>query len=383
MYFRDIPGKEAEKAALIQAVNDDKIPHAQLLLGRAGGGNLPLALALASYILCADRGTTDSCGSCASCIKSHKYAHPDLHFAFPVIKQAGLKREETSSNSWLKEWRLALAERPYMDITGWQSTMGAENSQPNINKKECLDIVHKLGMKSFESRYKVLILWQPEYLGKEGNRLLKLIEEPAPDTIIIMVATKQEDILNTIISRVQITKITPFKMEEVATELITNHAVEESLARQIAVMADANLGRAIDMVSGEHTHYSDALFEWIRIAYKMEPVSLQQWIDQAANWGREGQKNFLDYSLHFFREYIFWQLSGSSAVRLSAAEMDTAQKMVQIIDIDKAEKIVHLLDKAYRAVVRNANVKILLTADSMKLAYIMRGRDHEPTLYVT
>lgn len=381
MYFRDIPGKSEEKRALIQAVNDDKIPHAQMMLGRAGSGSLPLALAVAAYILCTNRDATDSCGACPSCIKAHKYAHPDLHFAFPVVKQSGLKRDETSSNSWLKEWRSALAERPYMDITSWQSVMGAENSQPNINKKECLDIVHKLGMKSFESRHKVLILWLPEYLGKEGNRLLKLIEEPAPDTVIIMVANRQEDILNTIISRVQITKVSPFSIEEVAAVLQADHAVESATARQIAVMADSNLGRAIDMVSGQHTDYSTALFDWIRTAYKMEPVGLQQWVDEAARWGREGQKNFLDYSLHFFREYIFWQLSGSSEVRLSIAEQETATKMKQIIDIPKAEKIVLLLDKAYAAVVRNANVKILLTADSMKLAYIMRGIDHQPPLY--
>ena len=383
MYFKEIPGKEQEKQQLISAADEGKIPHAQMLLGKSGSGHLALALAYASYIMCKDRIVgLDSCGKCTACTKSHKYGHPDLHFALPVIKAASLKRDETTSNAWLKEWRTAISEEPFIDIVRWQARMGAENSQPNINKKECVEIVHKLGMKSFESDFKVLILWLPEYLGKEGNRLLKLIEEPSPDTIIIMVADRQEDILNTIISRVQITKVSAFSADEIGRyigELEGN--IEAGLARQIGVMADGNLGLAIHMLEGQEADYSDALFQWLRVAYKMEPKALISWVDDMAKWGRERQKNFLAYGLHFFREYLFMLLSGSENIKLSAKEKQTALKMQKTISPEKAEKLVNLFDKTHAAILRNANAKITFMADSMEIAYIMRDLVKDGNIY--
>jgi len=305
-----------------------------------------------------------------------------MHFAFPVIKfPSDKKREDTTSNSWLKEWREALEEQPFMDITSWQSVMGADNSQPNISKRECVEIVHKLGMKTFEADHKVLILWMPEYLGKEGNRLLKLIEEPTPDTVIIMVACRQEDILNTIISRVQITKVPAFNTDDIVTYLTEHNATDEAIARQIGIMADGSLGKALTMIGGQQADYSDALFNWMRVAYKMEPSELNTLVADMAKWGREGQKNFLAYGLHFFREYLFWMLSGSNHIKLSQSEQETAIKMQKTIDADKAEKLVSIFDSSYKSILRNANPKIHFMADSFEIAYVMRGMDKMEGIY--
>jgi len=210
MYFKDIPGKEAEKQFLLKNVKEDRLAHAQLFLGRTGSGQLSLALAYASYILCTNRKEKDSCGECSACLKSHKFIHPDVHFSFPVVKKDSKKRNETTSNDFLKEWRSILEKNPYLDMQTWLHSLNLENGQGNINVKECVEIVKKLGLKTFESEYKVLIMWMPEYLRNEGNRLLKLIEEPPENTIIILVAEKQDAILNTILSRVQLLKVNPF-----------------------------------------------------------------------------------------------------------------------------------------------------------------------------
>lgn len=363
-------------------VQSDRLPHALMLLGKSGSGALALAMALANYMVCKDRQTEDSCGVCSSCVKAGKHIHPDIHFAYPVVKKDKLKREDTTSVTWLKEWRTAISESPHLNINRWQSYMGAENSQPNINKKECEEIIHKLGMKSFEDNYKILIIWLPEYLGKEGNRLLKLIEEPSPDTLIIFVAENQEEILNTIISRVQITKVKPYSPSEIVEVLMADHNLGEEQAQQAAVMADGDLGKAQDMLSGHNVDYSEALFSWIRIAYKMEPTALKGWIDEAQRWGREGQKNFIKYGLHFFREYAFWLHTKSTELKLSSSEKETAQKMMQIIDADKAEKLVRLFNELYGHIARNGNPRILLMADSMTISYILRGKGEVESLYM-
>ena len=203
MQFSDIIGQAAVKQHLIHTASDDRIAHAQLFWGNEGSGNLPLAIAYAQFVLCENKQATDSCGTCKACVKAQKLIHPDLHFSYPTVGAKALSTE------LLPQWRKALQQQSYLTINQWLALLGGENKQGNITAAECLDISKKLSLKAFESDYKILILWLPEYLGKEGNRLLKLIEEPPEKTLFLLVANNQELILNTILSRCQLVKINP------------------------------------------------------------------------------------------------------------------------------------------------------------------------------
>jgi DNA polymerase-3 subunit delta' len=150
-----------------------------LFLGQEGSGALPMALAFAQYVVCENKsGTGIACGVCPSCLKASQLVHPDIHYSYPVIpKKAG---DKPVSSDYSTEWREFVAQYPYGNAYDWLQFIGAENKQGNITAQECNDIIHKLSLKSFESGYKILIMWMPEYLGNEGNKLLKLIEEPPP-----------------------------------------------------------------------------------------------------------------------------------------------------------------------------------------------------------
>ena len=381
MFFRDIPGKQIEKEFLISNVKSDRLAHAQLFLGRTGSGQLALALAFANYILCTDKQDGDSCGKCSACIKSHKYIHPDIHFSFPVVKKEGKNRNETTSNDFLVEWRSVLEVNPYLDMKTWLHNLNLENGQANINVKECVEIVKKLGLKTFESDYKVLIMWMPEYLRGEGNRLLKLIEEPPENTIIILVAENQEAILNTILSRVQLLKVSPFSDTEVAEYLKFKIGMEQKDSEQFIGIAAGNMNMAINIANQAQVNYSDSLFHWLRVAYKMEPVELSKWVNEMAGWGRENQKNFLEYGLHFFREYLFWLNTKKNVLRLNDYELSIAQKMTSLLDISKTEQLIIILNDCIGAVERNANPKILFLTDSLAIGRVMRNIDVGKEIY--
>jgi DNA polymerase-3 subunit delta' len=205
MLFNEIPGQEEVKSQLIRSVNENRISHAQLFLGPEGSGSLALAIAYAQYISCTERKEIDSCGECSSCRKYQKLIHPDLHFSYPFI--ASKEKKVEVSTDVIAAWREAIIENPFLGLEEWMQTLDAENKQPNINIAECHDIIKRLTYKSFESEYKVLIMWLPEYLGTEGNSLLKLIEEPPAKTLFILVAQNHDQILNTILSRTQLVKI--------------------------------------------------------------------------------------------------------------------------------------------------------------------------------
>jgi DNA polymerase-3 subunit delta' len=376
MFFKEIPGKEEEKKLLMKQAQSGRIPHAQLFLGREGSGALALALAYASYVVCTQRQESDSCGMCAACIKSHKLVHPDIHFAFPVVKSDSKKREDTTSADFLDIWRETLFKNPYLGITQWLTAMKAEKSQPNINVKECNEIIHKLNLMPYESEYKVMILWLPEYLGKEGNRLLKLIEEPPDNTVIILAAQQQDMILSTIISRCQLLKVKSFEDDEVKTFLQDHLHITGPKADQIANLAEGNLNLAISLSNNDEADFSAMLFSWFRLCYAPDPIKLQDWLNGFGSMTKDDQKSFLEYGIHFLRCFILMQSTDGYKPALTAQEIEVAQKMHTVIDIHKAEKITYLLNDAVRALSGNANAKILMTADSLTIGDIMKGKEN-------
>ncbi len=348
-------------------VGSHRIPHALMLLGAPGSGDLALAWALAQYVLCENRIDGDSCGSCSHCQKASRLVHPDLHFTFPTVGT------DTTSDSLLPNWREALAENPYLNINQWLQRIGAENKQANINKDTCLNIFKKLNLKTFQANYKIMLLWLPEYLGKEGNRLLKLIEEPPENTLLILVAQNQELILNTILSRCQLVKVGKLAEEEVERGLIEfkNFPVEK--ARSIAQLSGGDFNEALSIAAQPVRDNSALFLDWLRKCYKGNGVEMVGWVENFATLGRENQKQFLQYGLHFMREYMVIKTTGNLRVRLLEDELETARKLSKVINFGQIERIVRLFDDCAYSIERNANQKLLFLDTSIQINKILRN----------
>ena len=203
MFFRDVIGQEEIKRRLIQEVREGRIPHAQLICGPEGVGKMPLAIAYARYISCTNRGETDACGVCPSCVKFNKLVHPDVHFVFPIVKSAKGKKEVC--DDYIADWRPFVINNPYFNLNHWLNEMDAENSQALIYAKESDEILKKLSLKSSEGGFKITIVWLPEKMHPVcANKLLKLLEEPPEKTVFLLVSEAPDMILPTILSRCQI-----------------------------------------------------------------------------------------------------------------------------------------------------------------------------------
>ena len=133
--------------------------------------------------------------------------------------------------TFIEQWREAFLTHPYINLDTWRNYLDAENKQANINIAECHQIIKKLSLKPFESQYKVLILWLPEYLDKSGNALLKIIEEPQPNTLFLLVAQNQDQILNTILSRTQLVKISCLNYADIQRNLIDSASPDGERSR--------------------------------------------------------------------------------------------------------------------------------------------------------
>ncbi len=375
MQFSEVPFKTEEKQKLVTQVNEERIPHAQLFIGKEGSANLALALAYISYIYCENKTNGDSCGQCKNCNLTFKYIHPDVHFSFPVVKLEDKKREDTTSDDFLPHWRTALIANPYLTISDWQQSIHAQNTKPNINTKECNDIIHKLSFQSFSDGPKVLLMWLPEYLGKEGNKLLKLIEEPTDNTYIILVANDQEMILSTILSRCQLMRFLPYKENEIKDFLLNEKGIDENQAAQYARLAEGSMSKTIELLKGEDKNLSSILFDWLRICYKGDGEEMMGFVDEIILWSLDSQIQFFEYALHFFQSYGSWILVGDQvATNMTQTEINVATKMKNLIDTEKVESISQTINNLIFYINRNGNKKINLIADTILIGDILRNR---------
>ncbi len=368
MLFQEVIGQDTIKEQLIQSVFENRVSHAQLFLGPEGSGSFALALAYAQFISCTEKTEKDSCGNCASCRKYNKLIHPDLHFSYPFFR--GGEKEDSMAD--LGEWRDLVLSNPYFNLDEWRLRLDAQNKQPNINKAECLNILNRLSLKAFESEYKTMIIWLPEYLKNEGNRLLKTLEEPANKTLIILVAQNQDQILNTIISRTQLVKIPALKNDDISRYLIYNKDIPETQASRIAYLSNGNLQAALNhLKEDDHDDFRN-FTSWMRMTFADKGVQIIDFADMLSKLGRENQKNMLRYGVQLIRECIMMVSGAESLVHLPSMELDFVKNFSNHLDFASCEALINELEKAHYHIERNANPKILFLDVSLQFVKILK-----------
>ena len=400
MNFSSVIGQLEVKDRLKAMVRDERLSHALLFLGREGSGSLPLAIAFAQYLCCdlvTKRGVQqtqpamaslfgepeiptssdftaslpdDSCGTCPACVKAAKLQHPDIHFTFPTItRKSG---SPSLSSDFAAEWREFIKLHPYGNDFDWLQSIGAENKQGNITAAECNEIVRVLSLKSFEQGYKIHILWMPEYLGTEGNKLLKLIEEPPPNTLFLLVAQDDARILATILSRTQLIRIPPLDQDTLAEALKQRAGITEQQAMATAVLAEGNYREALSILQHNEEDWQSMTRDWFNAILRGGPVAQVKWVEEISKHGREKQKQFLLYVNHLLAQSIRLRSLGDRAPVMQDSERDFAGRLNKMATLAQQQAMVEELDQAAYQVERNANGKILFLALSIRFWHIIR-----------
>lgn len=401
MQFNQVIGREKEKAHLRDLVQQNRLSHSILFLGKDGSGALPMAIAFAQFVLCERVKTkesqagptlfaepevqearilrTDSCGACPACLKVEQLVHPDLHFSYPVLKKDS-RHDKMLSTDFITDWRQFVQATPYENVAGWiehlknSSTAkieSAANKQANITVHECEDILRKLSLKPFESDFKILIMWMPEFLGKEGNRLLKLIEEPPAGTLFIFVAEDENEILPTILSRTQLIKI-PLPTDQEIHKMLLDKKVPEDKAAPIAAVAAGNIREALNMIGHAEDDWLQTIRNWVTITYKNDVEKQGRWIDEVNQLGREKQKQLLHYFIHLLELAIKSNYAGSGkSTSISEIESEFAAKLAGVCGMEAMEEMVEELNKAIYYIERNANAKMLFHSLTIRFHYLI------------
>ena len=368
MRFCDIVGQETVKQKLCQAVQEGRIAHAQLFTGPSGVGKLPLALAYAQYVACPNKTATDSCGVCPSCLQYQKLQHPDLHFAFPIVKGD----EGDVCDDFVDKFRSLVLENKYFDLEAWYKTMGVETKQGMIYEKESSEILRKLSLKSFGDGYKVMLIWQPEKMnGTCANKLLKLLEEPPTKTLFLLVSEHPELLLSTILSRVQEVRVPRLSEETIASGLCGEYSwLSGEDAKAIAHMANGSYLTALKTMneSEDNQGYFDDFVALMRNAWLVGQkkdysalLKLRQWSMEMADSkvGREKQKAFLQYAQRQLRENYIYNFGCSEMNYQTEKEKGFSTRFAPFIHEGNVEKMMEEFGKAEQQIGQNGNAKII------------------------
>jgi len=384
MQFSEIIGQQEIKNRFIRTVAEQRIPHAQLLRGTEGIGKLALAIAYAQYICCENRGATDSCGTCPSCVKYKKLAHPDLHFVFPVIKPTG--KTTVVCDDFIADFRAMILENPYFSVNEWYAKISGDAKQGMIYGNESQEIIRKLNLKTYESEYKVMIIWLPEKMNITcSNKLLKILEEPPAKTVFLLVSNQPDEIITTILSRTQHVNIPRLTDNDIVVSLLKKDDLEitQHDALNVARISNGSFLSALSVLGedDENKLNFERFVMIVRLAWQVgnrkdhaSLKTLKKWSDEMAapGIGRERQKNFLSYAQRMTRENFILNLQQPDMNYLTSYETDFSRKFSPFINERNVEDIMKEFALAERHIEQNVNAKMVFFDLVLKVIMLLK-----------
>ena len=369
MNWDKIIGQEKAVQYIKDIYAQDRIPHAIIIGGPQGTGQLALALGLSELLQCTQPKDNQPCGQCNACHKSGSLIHPDINFIFPV---APLEDKQHVVHFY-QLFKSAIANSPYLTLQDWTKAAGIENKKPNINVHDIGTVIQQLTMSRYEGRKRIMIIWLPEFLDKEGNKLLKIIEEPEPNTHILLVTENRDRILPTILSRCQQINTLLLEDDFIVNLLMEQHHASPDIARQIALLAEGRISLALSQLHSLGEESSSDVLSFLRICYKGNGAEIAGWADTFNAMNYEGQRHFLHYCLHFLQQCLRALHLPEDLWRFSATEKQAAKNLLQLLDHQKIESIARLLSADIGYLAGNANSKMLMMSTSIRTHRILRG----------
>lgn len=373
MFFRDVVGQENIKKRLIHSVKEERISHALMFTGPEGTGKLALALAFAQYISCRNRGEEDACGTCPSCHKYNKLAHPDLHFVFPVFPTREFSKPV--SDDFLPRWREMIRETPYFTLSQWLGFIENENAQGLIYERESDSIMRKLNLKAFESEYKVMIIWLPEKMHPScANKLLKLIEEPPSKTLFILITEDEEAVISTIRSRTQLIKVPFIDSASMKKALKARQDIPPEKIEDAVRLANGNFILAMEHIHPDESSefFFDRFQEMMRFAYQRKVFELTRWAEEMGTLGRDRQKAFFAFALRLIREYFVMNIKQQGLNYLNETEKNWGKNFAPFINERNIIPLANAFEEGIKHISMNGNPRIIFMDTGLRMVRLIK-----------
>lgn len=323
MSFASIVGHDRPLKIITRALANNTLAHAYLFSGEQGIGKKMTALALAAAANCRNAGPDGGCGQCPSCRKVSAGEHPDVH----VIAADG------------EEIKIDQVRQAQSDIA----------------------------LKPFEGAKKVQIIDGAEEMNTaSANAFLKTLEEPPGDTLIILISSRPQGLLQTIRSRCQEIKFYPLSRRTLAQVLIGKRGLPEEDARFIAALARGSLGRALEMDADKEREAREELLAlWERIGGGSIPEVLGQAEEYAKD--KERLERLLDMGVEWLRDAVVYREAGDEDLLVHARKKDVLSQWADRYPVSRMLQDMELFDRSRRLLDRRVSAQLVAENLFLKL----------------
>lgn len=306
MSFKDIRSQDKAIQILKEYIKESRLQGGYLFAGPEGIGKVLVAKTLAKAVNCY-RDCLDSCDNCISCIKIEKNQHPDVHtYGFSIEDARQLKKD--------------------------------------------------ISLKPYEAKKKVFIIDNAHHLTTEAsNALLRVLEEPPRDSLIILVSSKPRLLFKTIISRCKIIRFHPLKRMELEEILKKDYCLDSELAHLLAYFCEGRIGSALRLKD------TDILREKNRIIDEFVSSSKSQSLESLSTQNRENMREYLNILAAWFRDIYLIKIGMPHSELINLDRKAQILKFMSRYTLFDLDEILNHIKDAFLYLEQNVNIKLLLS----------------------
>lgn len=312
--FKDIKGQAQAIRILQKEITTSSISGAYLFTGPAGVGKTLTALTFAKALNC-KKEKMDSCDECSSCQKIEHHNHPDVRIIAP------------------------------------------ENG--SIKIEQIRDLKREISYKLYEGRKKVWIIDEADKFGlAAANSILKILEEPPPQTVLILTSQTKEGLLPTILSRCEIIRFFPLPLQEIEKIIAQQLPQDSDKIHILAKLARGSVKEALHLIKEENT--LKIREELLNALWKN--MNLEEIFKLAAQWANCKEKElqrFFDMTLFWFRDILILGQGGEKWL-INYDKVEELAREKDKYSVKEIKKIMETIEKARYYLRSNVNQKLVL-----------------------
>ena len=323
-FLREIAGHQQIIQTLKNAVSCDHVVHAYLFAGPAGVGKETTAMAFARALLCTQPVDGDACGVCRACRQVESRNHPDLYTVHP-----------TGTSIKIEQVRGMLSRIPY---------------------------------RAYQGGRKVFLIYQAELMTADAsNCLLKTLEEPPRDTVIILISDQPQSLLPTILSRCQQCSFKNIPLPELVGGLVALHGLEPAEAGLLAAQAGGSMGKALAYAAG--TFQAEESLA-IRLAHDLTGVGAAEALTMAGQLAEQKEKvsAVLQILKYWYRDLLVFALTGDTGLIYHLDRIASIEKEAGRFETGHLLEILEEIETTRKKIEANANTRLALEILFLHLA---------------
>ncbi|MCX5667042.1 MAG: DNA polymerase III subunit delta' [Candidatus Omnitrophica bacterium] len=351
MSFESLKGQDSAVGYLKASLRNNRISHAYIFSGPDGVGKRLAAINFAKTLNCGSVKSGEPCDQCASCKKIDSSKHPDIFILKPKEEGASMVRRSSSTGSLSLELSRAKSR-------GSPSTLS--KVEGSIKIEDVRALIRDVYLKPFEAHKKVYMIESAEYMKHEAaNALLKTLEEPPADSVIILLTKNTKSLFHTIVSRCQVVKFFPLKLKEVEEILTMKYSLSPADAHTLSHLSGGRLGEALKFKEEDIFTKRSLLINKIvsgsRADFDFDDIP------------KEDVKVYLDMILAWYSDILKMKAGARDYMLVNIDKIDSISNEAKKLSFEDLEYVISDTISTISYLDQNANQKLAMSVLGLKI----------------